>query len=479
MKNLILLLLIAFSTSLFANPIVGSGYEIKIKLDNYPQQKIVLGFYYGEKTYVKDTAVADAQGVFTFKADTLLPCGMYLLVLQPDNNFIQFLLGEADQKFTITADAKEPVLTFKAKGSVLNQEFYDYMRYLGSIRPESDTLRAQFERSRTNPKDSLEIIKKLADLDKKVKAFQNTAAQKNKGTLVGKIISAAIDTEIPEFKGSPDSIAALRYYYAKAHHFDHIDISDPCLLRGPILYQKVEHYVDKLTPQHPDSINIAIDYIMAKVKSSPEVFKFFAIHFLNHYAKSQIVGFDGCYVHVGKKYYCSGACDWTNKEDLDKICDNVARLEPILIGKIAPNIIVKDRSDKPVSLWDVDADYTILFFWAPDCSHCKKAAPDLVKFGKKFASRGVKVFAMCTAVTDAGPECWKGVDEKEFNDFINVYDPYIQSRYKTLYDVRTTPQVFILNRKHEILMKRISAEQLEQVMEQVMKVEERKLKDGK
>ena len=200
---------------------------------------------------------------------------------------------------------------------------------------------------------------------------------------------------------------------------------------------------------------------------------------MNEYAKSQIVGFDACYVHVGKKYYCSGKCDWTTQEDLEKICDNVAKLEPILIGKTAPNIIVKDRENKPVSLYDVDADYTVLFFWATDCGHCKKAAPHLVEFQKKFKNRGVKVFAVCTAVTDQGPECWKGVEEKEFNDFINVYDPYIQSRYKTLYDVRTTPQVYILDRKHEILMKRISAEQLSEVMEQVMKVEERKLREGK
>jgi len=64
------------------------------------------------------------------------------------------------------------------------------------------------------------------------------------------------------------------------------------------------------------------------------------------------------------------------------------------------------------------------------------------------------------------------LEEKEFSDdlFFNVYDPYIRSKYKTVYDVQTTPQIFILNRNHEILMKRIGAEQLGEVMEQVMKL---------
>ena len=75
---------------------------------------------------------------------------------------------------------------------------------------------------------------------------------------------------------------------------------------------------------------------------------------------------------------------------------------------------------------------------------------------------------------------WDSIKEKEFSDeyFYNYYDPYLRSKYKTLYDVQTTPQIFILNRKHEILMKRIGAEQLGDVMEQVMKFQEEKKKQG-
>jgi peroxiredoxin len=472
MKNVFFLLSLLFTGLLNA----ADGHQIKVKLSNYDQKTVVLGFYYGEKTYVKDTATIDAGGWFTFQADTLLPCGMYLLVLQPDNNFIQFALGEGSQKFSFTVDAKDPVTTLQAKGNNELQAFYDYMRYLSGVRPEADTLRAQFERLKANPADSIAITAKLTALDKRVKEFQQTTADKNKQNITGKIIKASIDPEIPEIKGSEDSLPLLRYLYAKEHYFDNIDISDICLLRGPVLHQKVDHYVQKLTPQHPDSICKAIDVVMDRVKSSPDVYKYFAIHFLNFYAKSQIVGYDAVYVHVGRKYYCTGKNDWSTKEDLEKICENVDRLEPILIGKIAPNINVKTKDDKPIALWDVDADYTVLFFWATDCSHCKKAAPFLVDFNKKFKEKGVKVFSVCTAVTDKGPECWQQVEEKGFNDLINTYDPYIQSKYKTLYDVRTTPQVFILNRKHEILMKRISAEQLDEVMTQVIEVEGKKLR---
>lgn len=471
-----------FSTCLsllaFATP---PGYKIRVKLDNYNQQELILGWHYGEKQYVKDTVTVGADGWFTFQADTLLPCGVYLLVLKPDNNFIQVLINDTEQNITVTGDAKDAVSTLKFKGSADNDLFYNYLRYLNAQRPESDTLRAQLARAKGNKADSTRIAQQIMGIDKKVRKYQTDLIAKHPGTVSAKIIKGSLEPEIPEYTGDEKTVQRNKYYWARGHYFDNIDLADPCLLHSPILFSKVDYYVNKMIPQHPDSINIALDYILGKMKSSPENYKYFLIHFLNYYAKSTFVGMDACYVHLAKNYYCTNQAPWMQTEDLEKICDNAARLEPILIGKIAPNITVKDRNNQPMSLWDVDADYTVLFFWDPECSHCKKAAPFMVEFANKFKDRGVKIFAVCTAVSDKGPECWKSAEEKGFSDilFLNTYDPYIQSRYKTLYDVKSTPQIFILDRKHEILMKRIGAEQLPEVMEEVMRFQEEKKKQGR
>lgn len=475
---------------LFALPVFAQkGFKIRAKLDNYEANELVLGFHYGEKQYVKDTVARAADGWFTFQADTLLPCGVYLLVLKPDNTFIQILVSD-DQDFSVQTDAKDAVGKMAVKGSDDNEHFYAYLKYLGKMRPEADTLRAQFDRLKKNAADSIRIVDALEKLDKDVKKYQADVVKKYPGTMTAKIVRSAIEPEAPEFKDLPEKEAQQkRYYWWRAHYFDNLDIADPCMLRGPVLHSKVDAYITKVVPQHPDSVNIALDYILQKVKPSKEVYKYFLIHFLNYYAQSKLVGFDACYVHLVKNYYAKGEAPWTKKDDLEKIIDNASRLEPILIGKIAPNIVVKDSLDKPHALYDVDADFTVLFFWASDCGHCKKAAPHMVEFAKKFKDRGVKVFAVCTdVVTDAktGAEkvrtdCWKGIREKEFSDFLflNYYDPYIQSKYKTLYDIRSTPQIFILDRKYEILMKRIGAEQLGEVMEEVMKFQKEKGKTGK
>lgn len=475
--TLVLFSVISFST-LFAD---GGGYKIRVKLENYPEKELTLGFHYGDKQYVKDTAYVDAEGWFSFEADTLLPCGVYLLVLKPDNSFIQMLLSDQDQDFSMTTDAKDSVNKMKVKGSDDNEVFYEYLKYLNKLRPEADTLRAQIGRVKGHAADSTRLAAQLAGIDKSVKKYQSDLVAGHPGLMSAKIVKASIEPELPqtpEFKGDDKESQRKKYYWYRDHFFDNIDVADPCLLRSPVLHPKVDQFITKVTPQHPDSVNLAIDYVIGKMKDSKENYKYFLIHYLNFYAKSQLVGFDACYVHIAKKYYCSGQANWTKKEDIEKICDNANRLEPILIGKIAPNITVMDRENKPHNLWDVDADYTVLFFWAPDCGHCKKIAPHMVEFAKKFKDRGVKVFAVCTAVGDKGPDCWKGVEEKGFTDdlFMNMSDPYIRSRYKTLYDVQTTPQIFILDRKHEILSKRIGGDQLSDVMEMVMKFQEEKKK---
>ncbi|MBL7828168.1 MAG: DUF5106 domain-containing protein [Saprospiraceae bacterium] len=459
------------------------GFKIRVKLENYPEKELLLGFHYGEKQYVKDTAVLGADGYFTFQADTLLLPGIYLLVMKPSNSFLQVLIPEKDQDFIVTTDVNDVVNKMKFKGSQDNDVFYDYLRFLGKYRPEADSLRAKMNRSKGNPADSLKYTKELEGLDKIVKKYQFELVEKNPGTLAARITKASIEPEVPTFSGDEKEVAKLRYYWVRAHYFDHVDITDAALLRSPVLHPKINDYITKFIPQHPDSVNVAMDDLFERLKKSPDNYKYFLVHFLNFYAKSQIVGFDACYVHIAQKYYCSGLAPWTKKEDLEKICDNARRLEPILIGKTAPNIIVSDRNNKQHALWDVDADYTVLFFWAPDCGHCKKAAPHMVEFAQKFKDRGVKVFAVCTATAKTPeekdlPDCWKGMEEKGFTDdlFMNLTDPFIRSRYKALYDVQTTPQIFVLNREHKILMKRIGAEQLIKVMEELMQFEAAKKK---
>ena len=113
----------------------------------------------------------------------------------------------------------------------------------------------------------------------------------------------------------------------------------------------------------------------------------------------------------------------------------------------------------------------------------KKSMPDMVDFYKAYKDKGVEVFAVCTKLYNELDSCWSYIDEKGIGIWLNTVDPYHRSKYKTLYDIRSTPQIYILDEKKEILSKRIGAEQLPEVMDRILEIRENKIKieqeDGK
>ncbi|NUO02051.1 MAG: redoxin domain-containing protein, partial [Saprospiraceae bacterium] len=402
-----------------------------------------------------------------------LECGVYLVVMRPDNNYFQVLVSDNEQRFSLEAHKDNPTASIQFTGAPDNKLFYEYLNYLSDKRPLADTLRAQVDRT-TDEGKKKNLQDKLDKLNAEVEAYQTGLISKHKGTLTASIIKANLPFNTPEFDGATEEEKQIKkWHYTRDHYFDNLDVTDPCMLRTPFLFQRIEYFVQKLHVQHPDSIAIAIDAVLEKLRPSQESFKFYMIHFLNYYARSNIVGMDAVYVHMVEKYYATGQAPWTEAEQLKKIVDNANVLRPILIGKIAPDIKLQKRDGTPFSLHEVDSEYTILYFWRHDCGHCKKSTPVMKEFYEKFKDKGVKIVAVCAKFTDEVPKCWEYVDENHLENWIQAVDPYHRSRFSTIYDLKTTPQIFVLDRKKEILSKKIGAEQLEELMNKIIEMKQK------
>lgn len=406
---------------------------------------------------------------------------MYLVVLPPDNEFFQVLVDDNNQWVSLETKVSDMPGAMKVSGSEDNLLFYEYLNFLSSRRPKADELRKQLEAAKDDEKKKAKLEEKLKALDEEVTAYQKNTMTKNSGTLTAAIIRANLPLEnVPEFTGEQKDLHA--FYWTRNHWFDNIDVSDPRMLRTPFLFQKIDHYINKMTPQHPDSINLAIDKVVEMTRPAPETFKFYLIHFLNTYAKSNIVGMDAVYVHIAEKYYKTGQAPWTEEEQLKKIVENADKLEPLLLGKIAPDIQMETQQGQKIWLHDFKSPITVLFFWDPDCGHCKKSMPDMVQFARDYKDKGVAVFSICTKLAtrdDTGnitmkevEECWSTIKERDMDVFFNTVDPYHRSRYKTVYDIRSTPQIYVLDADKKILSKRIGAEQLPEVIDHILKVKE-------
>ncbi len=440
------------------------GYHIEVEIDGFEGSQLFLGYHFGDKQYLRDTVAVNDRGAFVFSGEEELPGGVYLVVLPPDNRYIQLLINPGEQHFRVKTQYENTTEQLEVEGSPANERFYEYVKFLGERTPRAGELREAIE-AETNDKKKEKLEKELNTLNDEVLAYQRRLVREHPGSLTAAMIRLNLPMDYPEFSGPEQEQQVQRWRYTQAHFFDNVDLADPRLLRTPGIFDRIDYYVNKLQVQHPDTISQAIDEVLRRAKPAEETFKFYLIHFLNEYAKSKVVGMDAVYVHLVENYYAKGLAPWTDEEQLAKIIENANALKPLLIGKTAPNIRLQKRDGAPVSLHEVDAPYTVLYFWRYDCGHCKKSTPKLKEFYETYKDKGVEIMAVCFKFTDEVPECWEYIDENEIGDWLHTVDPYHRSNFGKIYNIKSTPQLYVLDRDKTIISKRIGAEQLPEVID--------------
>ncbi len=449
------------------DPSNDGGYKINVKINGIKDTVCYLSGYYGPKQYYKDTARVNSKGEFVFEGEKELPGGIYSVIL-PGNTYFEFIVNE--QNFYLETDTANLIENMKVKGSLENKLFYDHFQVVAKLQKESGELKKELKKIKNN-KDSTGLInKRLRSINKEIGDYKLKIIEENPQTLLAKIFTAMKDPDIPappkdENGKIIDSL--FRYKYLKKHFFDNIDFSDDRLLRTPIYHNKLMHYMKKMTAQIPDSINVSASFVIDKAKANKEIFKYTLSKLIYKYETSKIMGMDAVFVHLAERYYMTNQAYWIDSTQLFKISDRVRSLKPTLIGKTAPNILLKHKDGKYIFLHSVIAKYTILLFWDPDCGHCKKEMPKIKNVYDKYKENNVKVYAVCTEIEE---EKWrKYIDEHQY-DWIDVADFELRSPFRDLYDISSTPKIFLLDEKKKIVAKRIGAEQLDDVLERQLKI---------
>ncbi len=457
-KTLTLFAICSSTLAIATNP--GSGCSIKITAKGLKEGSMcLLACYYGDKNYIKDSAKSNAKGEVVFANAEKYPQGIYLFV-QPNKKYFDFVMDEG-QHFSLETDTLDFIKNMKVKGSEENNYFFDYQNFMGGKQREIEPVRAQLKAVKAN-KDSTKMFQeKIAAIDKVVIAYKLDFIKNNPKTFVSKLFKAMEEPIVPEPpllpNGKKDSTFGYRYF--KSHYFDNIDFTDDRLLRTPIFQNKIKYYLDKLTPQTPDSIDISCDYILEKARPNNEVFKFLLGWMTFNYESSMNMGFDAIFVHLVEKYYVTKQATWVDSTQLYKVINRAYTLKPLLLGKKAPPITMQDSLGKEISLYDVKAKYTILIFWDHGCGHCKKEIPKLAELYEKVKSKGVEVYAV---ETEDQPAEWKKFIVEHQLKWINVHQPdqYKRAVTKKMYDIYSTPVIYLLDENKLIKAKRIDTEQL-------------------
>ena len=456
------------------------GYDIKVKLNNYDEESVMLFTYYGKSYKIIDTSFAKVKGdgEFEFKGDNDLVGGMYLVVLKNKTNFE--LIIDKDQYFSVETDAKDMVNKMKIKGSQDNTDFYNLMFFMNKLQEKRGPIEKEYKET-TDEAKKKELEQKLRDIGKEADDYKIKYMDENPEALFSIILKASKEPEIPtelplKEDGTPDSNYIYRYY--RAHFFDNFDFADERLLHTRFYAQKIIKYWTKIIPQSPDTLTKEAIRIIELAKGNKETYKFNIWYFTYASETSNIMGMDAVFVELGTRYYLSGEAEWVSESIIKNMTERINTLKRLLIGKQAPNLIMQNTELNLVSLFDVKANYTIVLFWDPDCGHCRHEIPRVKTWMDENAKKyNVKVYSVCS---DTSLVKWnKSIKEFKIENWINVNGPRsLTPNYHNLYDIISTPTIYLLDDKKNIIAKRLSDAQVSSFIERDFK-EKQKAKKTK
>jgi thiol-disulfide isomerase/thioredoxin len=485
---------------LFINAKTQNAYEIKFKVDGLKDSVCYLFRYHWESHVIVDTAKV-RKGNFVFSGKESLEKGIYFLVRQNKTMLGLDFLVDSAQKFSIAIDTVNLYRKMKIAGSPLNENFKDFVLFM----TDQNKAIIDYEKElklRQDKDSTLLLTKERVKRYQEIKKYQNDYLANNPRSYLSTIIRLQSDVQMPEIpkasNGRRDSVWEYNYYLS--HYWGGIPLNNVGTINtNKLYYNKLKNYFEKLVLQDPDSLIKTCDWLMKQTEGCEEMHKYMGFYLTYTIDRSKTIGHDAVFVDLVNKYYKTNKADWYDEKQNQKIIERGEILEPLLIGKTAPDLDLIDTAGAAIisklgmdtittsenltkayynnlatlqklytPLNKVNADYTIVIFWDVDCGHCQKEVPQLMEAYNKMKADGKKVEVYAVYVHQDVKKWKKFIREKKLN-WINVYDGAHLNDFKKKYDIYSYPVIYLLDKNKTIKSKRIGVESVEPIIEHLQK----------
>lgn len=428
---------------LAATPSLTAQATIRIVTDTDTEQPFFLAHYYGSKLLSVDTSFVRNKDI-VFSNTSSYPEGCYVLADSQKTPVLNFILGQ-DQNITIHGSAISKQIT-SIEGGRETGLFLSYtikkQRALEALHPfeaADPAISAYVEQSQKDFKDLCDTIMKT-----------------DSASFVALLVKALQEPRIP------DSIAHLEaeaYRYYKEHYWDGFDLSDKRLLNTPLIESRLDTYLDQVVAPLPDSLCDAIDKLFARCPSSA-IRGFIFWHLIAKYQYPVYMGQDQVFVHLYDRYF-----DTLNGTSLSEanhtwLCQKAERLRRLALGQKAPDLCFKDENGHHIDMENIESEYLVLFFQDHDCEVCHS---ELQQLRPIVSDSLIQFTVLCIDLNANGVS--NKPDAPSGSRFIYVNGVnYKGENPQQLYDIDTTPLLYLLDRDKCIIAKQIHAHQILEVI---------------
>ena len=434
------------------------GYRFTLFIYGNTDTVMYLGNYYAGGTYAFDTARISPKGMFVFEdKERVLKPGLYFFV-NPSGTYVEFAVY-GNEKLDFHFDTEEPGWqnNMNVKGSKENKLMFDFHKANRAIYRTIDSAQAAMT-------DSIAFMNFKRHQMLRLDSMKYAYIDGNPNSMLALLMNATRDPDVPNTDKDGNKLDdRMKWEYFMEHYFDYSRLEDDALIRTPTLVfkQRLDRYLDQyLRNAPPDIIIKYIDPLIDRAKLSKENFRYLVHTLAEKYLQSNIMSYDEIYVHLVKRYIEPGLCDWMSPSTIDMNVKRADKWENLLIGKKAPQLIMKDTKGQWQDLYNIPNKYTLLIFWSPTCGHCKTVIPDLYKRWTAFG-------LMSTHSRYHGNSSyrvpWQFIKTHNLN-WLNIDGGEANIDWHDVYDIETTPQIYLLDKDKKILAKKLNAESFEEVI---------------
>ncbi|MBQ6306854.1 MAG: hypothetical protein IJK78_09845 [Bacteroidales bacterium] len=261
----------------------------------------------------------------------------------------------------------------------------------------------------------------------------------------------------------------LLYSQTKAqniHYWDGIEAFDGPTDKNPVLAAQLDFYFDKMVAPLPDSITPEIDRLIERTSFNPDLRDFILWHLLEKYRHPEYISQDQVFVYLYDQYFSQLEIKDLNKTNLALIRDKAETFRRLALFNLAPDFAISDSID----LHSVESEYTVLFFYDHDCDVCHKEKQELDSVVLVHPEVTVLAIDMNPDNSGEGSGESSGESSGEFAirpkgdgdlkspiQYRRITNP---SELIGLYDIETTPLIYVLDKDKRIIAKKIRARQI-------------------
>lgn len=375
--------------------------QVDIKISIDNQHDSV--FYFCKYRGAKNVVVDTLKlenGMILYKNKTKLPEGIYLLTNDKNYQMIEVLVGKK-QKFSVTINDLEDWSVAKVKGA---QETEIYFKLMAKVRETEANIMALKSEKEGYPENQ----KKIDSLRKDLEKFEESLKIKRKDAFINLVINSI-------------------KHRSMENYWDGFPLDDARILTFPMIDNKLETYFNNLQID-AETINNEIDKLIAKTGDCTEVRDYLIWYFYVKYFNPNYMNLDDVYIHLVDEYFL--------KMQIKNVSENVVKLmeeranylERLKLGAKIPEV---------GNLYSIESQYVALVFYDKTCQKCAKEGRILEEIRSRH------------------PE-------------MTIYPVEINStsikNLMSLYDIQTSPMIYLLDNQKKIIAKRIKAEQVEQFL---------------